>query len=96
MGGWCRGIEISPEMALEHNFRLVSPALETVERNFRSLRHQLPSDPDIALSVQVKGRQSVYVHMYRLQALRTWYWNRSALTRHPDAHDHGVTRHGDT
>ena len=85
LGVWTRGDVQNPEESTESNFRIVGKALRQVEAGFRRLYPTFPPGGQLLLSVQARGRGSIYIHMYVFQVLRLWYRDRSILVLRPEA-----------
>lgn len=84
-GMWTRGPAGKPTDTTESNFGVASTALRKVESGFRRLYPAFPPGAQVILSVQARGRGSVYIHMYAFQVLRIWYRDRSIYTVRPEA-----------
>ena len=84
LGMWSRGDLKNPEETTESNFRLVDTALKKVELGFRQLYPRFAPNTQIVLSVQARGRGSIYIHMYAFQVLRIWYRDRTLRAVRPE------------
>jgi len=84
LGIWSRGGVKNPEESTESNFQLVDTALKKVESGFRRLYPQFPPNTQVVLSVQARGRGSIYIHMYAFQVLRIWYRDRTLRAVRPE------------
>jgi len=84
LGMWSRGGVKNPEETTESNLQLVDTALKKVESGFRRLYPQFAPNTQVVLSVQARGRGSIYIHMYAFQVLRIWYRDRTLRAVRPE------------
>src|SRR5688572_21357778 len=80
LGVWFRGAVLwIPTMPTERNFRVISPALERVEGQLKTLHPSLPDHARLwvttQMSVDTPIAQVVREHLIDAQAARLWYWN---------------------
>jgi hypothetical protein len=71
-------------MPTERNFRVISPSLERVEGQLKSLHPSLPDHTRLWVTVQMNVNtplaQVVREHLIDAQAARAWYWNPTLAT----------------
>jgi hypothetical protein len=84
LGVWVRGVRIDPEIPTEANLYPASQALETVADQFKRLAPSFPDSAQVLVTVLARGERSVRVHIYRYQAPRWWYRNRTLEVTRPE------------
>jgi len=78
-----RGAGLEPSVTTERNLERTSTALRQVEAGFKRLYRSLVPGSTVYVFTQAHGIEGVYTHVYRFQALRTWYQDPSLLTTKP-------------
>ena len=84
LGFWSRNLVLDSRLPCERNMRPAAIALRKVESGFKDLYRSVPPQTDLLVSVQSVGAASVYLHLYRFQALRIWYRDPTLMTHRPD------------
>lgn len=84
LGVWCRGMDLGSGVPTERTVREPMERLRRVESSFLDRIPRLQEPTHLYLSVYPPEEKSIAMHLFRFQAARIWYRNRSVDTMHPE------------